>query len=264
MGQPFQKEKKTVVELNGPPIMQGQLKTVSLADVLQLLANRGEKLLVLIHLPEGVGRVFLEGENLYHVETVGSEVKKGFEAFRFLLGLEDGRFEVRPPVRWPEEGNLKGPVQALIIEAIRQEEDGEAGETFFNADLFEKALNLEPPLADEPEPEPEESLLEKLKKKLPEVKKAVLLDRQGEVKEQTGLDDPEVLSGAISYSMFQLQEIGNLLGLGEICAFAFSSKKKLSAAISLGDQILGMESIPRKGLLWWSKKLYNLRKELKS
>ncbi|OAG27634.1 DUF4388 domain-containing protein [Thermodesulfatator autotrophicus] len=264
MGQP-QRKKEKVVELSGPPIMQGQLKTISLGDVLQLLVNRGERLLVLVHLPDGVGRVFLEGENLFHVEIAGSQVEEGLQALRKLISLKEGRFEVRPPVRWPEEGNLIGPVQALLLEALRQEDEAAFQETFINDDLFEKALNFEPPEVKEEtkvQKTPQYSLLEQVSKKISGTDSLILLNRQGEILEGSGEGKGEELAGTISYSVFHLQEIGNLLSLGELSGFAVAQKNKLIAAMVLEEEIVGFQTKFKKGLLWWSKKLLELRKEL--
>ncbi|AEH44127.1 hypothetical protein Thein_0242 [Thermodesulfatator indicus DSM 15286] len=260
MGQP-QRKKEKVVELSGPPIMQGQLKTISLGDVLQLLAGRGERLLVLIHLPDGVGRVFLEGENLFHVEIAGSQYEEGLSALRKLISLKDGRFEVRLPIRWPEEGNLIGPVQALLLEALRQEDEASFKETFFNEDLFEKALEFDPPEVTERE-ELKPSLLERVSKKFSEADNLILLDKQGEVIEERGESKSEELAGIVSYAVFHLQEIGNLLSLGELSGFALAKKNKLIGAVSLDENIIALKVPFKKGLLWWSKKLIELRKEL--
>ncbi|NPA49568.1 MAG: DUF4388 domain-containing protein [Thermodesulfobacteria bacterium] len=256
MGRPLEKNTveeidRRVSKLNGPPVMEGELSDISLADILQLLANRQGRHVVEVALPHAVGKVYLEGQNLYHAEIVGDEEKEGFEAFRILVGLEEGHFEVRRPVVWPESGNLKGPVAGLLIEAVRQYDEGEEG-TFFNEDLFEKAIELEPP--DAPELE-EPSILEKIRQKLPEVSFAVLLEPGGEVKEVSGDGDAEQLAGFVSYGVFQLREIGNLLGMGELKAFAISGKKRLNAGLVLEEKILGLVGASRKGLLWWSKKL---------
>ncbi len=264
MGHPFRKEETTLedrmAKLNNPPIMQGELKNISLADILQLLGNRSGRHLVEISLPQGVGKIFLEGQNLHHAEIVGDEEKEGFEAFCTLLRLEEGRFEVRQPVIWPEKGNLKGPLQAFLIEAIRQMDEAASEETFFNEDLFEKALELNPPEIPEPE---EPSYLEKIKQKLPEIKFFLLLGPTGEIKEAVGQGEAEELSGFVSYAIFQLREIGNLLGIGELKAFAISGKRKLSAGLVKGEEIMGFSGTSRRGLLWWSKKLLEVVEETK-
>ncbi len=258
MGHPLEKNTAQGIErrmskLNGSPIMGGELADISLADILQLLANREGRHVVEIILSHAVGKIYLDGPDLYHVEIVGDEEKEGMEAFRILVGLEEGHFEVRRPAVWPEGGNLKGPVLALLIEAIRQREDQK--ETFFNEDLFEKAIELNPP--DAPEIK-DHNLLEEICQKLPEVNFGIILNSAGEIKEAFGQGDAEHLAGFVSYGVFQLREIGNLLGMGELKAFAISGKRKLKAGLILEDEILALSGTSRKGLLWWSKKLLEL------
>ncbi len=264
MGQPFSKKEmglKNVAHLNGSPVMQGELKTISLADVLQLLGNRSGRHLVKISLSHGIGKIYLEGPVLYHAEIVGDEEKEGFEAFVGLLQLKEGRFEVYKPVVWPEKGNLKGPVQALLIEAVRRQDEAGTEETFLNEDLFDQALELNPPEAPEPEPP---SFWTKVRETLPEIRLGAVVDPEGEVKESHGEGEAEELSGFVSYACFQLREIGELLGMGELKAFAISGKRKLYAALVAEEKILGLAGVPRKGLLWWSKKLLELEKENKA
>ncbi len=264
MGRPLQKNTSEEIDhrvskLNGPPIMEGELSDISLADVLQLLANRKGRHVVEVALQHAVGKVYLEGEFLHHAEIVGDEEKEGFEAFRILVSLGEGHFVVRRPVVWPEAGNLKGPVPALLIEAVRrQDEASDAEETFFNEDLFEKALELNPPDAPEIPEKEETTLLEKIPQKLPEVRLGVLLEPDGEIREASGEGEVESLACFVSYGVFQLREIGNLLGMGDLKAFAISGKKRLYAGLALEGQLLGLAGVPRKGLLWWAKKLLEI------
>ncbi len=245
--------KQRMNEMAKPPIMQGELKTISLADVLQLLSSREGRHVVEVIFDQGVGKIFLEGEFLHQAEVVGDDELEGLEALRFLVNLSAGRFEVRKPVIWPE-GNLSGPVQALLIEAVRLADEAEAGISF-NEDLFDQAFSP----AEEAAP-PRVSYLESLKEKLPEVDFLVRLSADGEVRESLGQGVPEELAGVLSYASLHLKEMGNLLGLGELKGFAASGQRLLWAALLEEDGVVGLGGKPRKGLIWWSKKLAEIQK----
>ncbi len=244
---------RRVNKLNGPPIMEGELRDIPLADILQLFSSRQGRHVIEVVLQHAVGKVYLEGPNLYHAEIVGDEEKEAFEAFRFLVGLSEGHFEVRRPVVWPEKGNLKGPIPALLIEAVRQEDEAQGAETFFNEDLFEKALELNPPEGPELE---KPSPLKKVQEQFPEIHFALLLNSEGEMQESVGEGEVEELSGFVSYGIFQLREVGSLLGMGELKGFAISGRKKLYAGIIQDNtKVMALAGRARKGLLWWNKKL---------
>ena len=248
MGQSFNNQEKVGV----PAIMEGDFSSLSLADVLQLLSTRSGRHVVEIVLDKVLGKIYLEGPDLYHVEVLGDEEKEGFEAFCFLLSLKEGHFEVREPVFWPEEGNLRGPVQALLIEAVRQEDEKEDQEIFFNEDLFENVGVGE--LSDPSQ----KALLLKIQREFPEIKLSVLMGPDGMVEEMAGEGETEAeeLSGFVSYGFIQLREVGELLGLGELQVFALSSKKALCAGFPQGEKIFGFCGLPRRGLLWWGQKLF--------
>jgi len=243
--------KQRMDEMTNPPIMQGELKTISLADVLQLLSSREGHHVVEVVFGHGVGKIFLDGEFLHYAEVVGDDELEGLDALRFLVNLEEGRFEVRKPVVWPEE-NLSGPVQALLIEAVRLADEAEAGISF-NEELFDEAFV--PPAASPPV-----SRLEELKEKLPEVDFLIRVSPEGEVLESIGQGVPEELSGVLSYATLHLKEMGNLLGLGELKGFAASGKRLLWAGLLEEDGVIGLGGKPRKGLIWWSKKLVEIQK----
>ncbi len=244
--------KQRMNEMTKPPIMQGELKTISLADVLQLLSSREGRHVVEVVFGHGVGKIFLEGEFLHYAEVVGDDELEGLEALRLLVNLSEGHFEVRKPVVWPE-GNLSGPVQALLIEAVRLADEAEAGISF-NEELFDTAF--EGP----PETSPPVSPLEELKEKLPEVDFLIRVSPEGEVFESIGQGVPEELSGVLSYATLHLKEMGNLLGLGELKGFAASGKRLLWAALLEDEGVIGLGGKPRKGLIWWSKKLVEIQK----
>ncbi len=253
MGQSFNNQEKVGI----PAIMEGDFSSLSLADVLQLLSTRSGRHVVEIVLDKVLGKIYLEGSDLYHVEVLGDEEKEGFEAFCFLLSLEEGHFEVREPVFWPEEGNLKGPVQALLIEAVRQADEKEGQESFFDEDLFGDVVGVD--LSDPSQ----KALLSKIQKDFPEIKLSVLIGPDGMVEEMAGEGEAEELSGFVSYGFIQLREVGELLGLGELQAFAISGKEKLCAGFPKGEKIFGFCGLPRKGLLWWGHKLLESVKKIK-
>lgn len=249
------------------PAMSGDLSNFQLADVLQILATKPGRQLVEIFFPDGVGKIYLEGDYLHSAEIVGPEAKQGLEALRELLALPHGHFEVRKPALWPKRANLQGPVQALIIEAARlQDEALQAEEDFLlNEDLFEG--DFLPPLKERPGPSTQKSPvsdLERLQKLLPEIDTWARTDSSGEVKESLGKGLPEEVAGTISFVSLQLKELGHLLGLGELRAFAASSRRELCAALCRSEEFLAMKGRPRKGLLWWSKKLLEAKKEWKT
>ncbi len=260
MKQSVNKDQKFVeAEISKPAIMEGDFGSISLADVLQLLSTRSGQHVVEIVSDKILGKIYLEGPDLYHVEVLGEEEKEGFEAFCFLLSLKEGHFEVREPVFWPEEGNLKGPVQALLIEAVRQEDEKEGQDFFFNEDLFEEVR------VESSDPS-QKALLLKIQKDFPEIKLSVLMGPDGMIEEMAGEGEREAeeLSGFVSYGFIQLREVGELLGLGELQAFAISGKGKLCAGLPKGEKIFGFCGLPRKGLLWWGQKLLETVKKIKS
>ncbi len=251
------------------PAMSGDLSNFELADVLQMLAGKPGRQLVEIFFSGGVGKIYLEGDYLHRAEIVGPEPREGIEALRELLSLPEGHFEVRQPALWPKHANLQGPVQALILEAARlQDEASSSEESGFeiHEDLFEK--DFLPPLKSSPTPQQKPpsspSSIEKVAKLLPEIESWAVTDPSGELQESKGPGVPEELAGAISFISLQLHELGHLLGLGELRAFAASGKRKMCAALCKGDKFLAMKGRPRKGLLWWSKKLLEAEKEWKT
>ncbi len=247
----LEKRKKLI----DPPYMSGDLSNFHLADVLQILATKAGRHLIEVFFPEGMGKIYLEGELLHSAEVIGPEPKQGIEALRVLLSLPNGHFEVRTPALWPKKASLNGPVQALIIEAARLEDEANpAEETFFDESLFEEDFL------------PQKTIhpLQKIKKLLPEINFLVLVEPSGEAKDSLGDGAPEELAGTVSFISLQLKELGHLLGLGELKAFAASSKRHFCAALCGPQEVIAMKGQPRKGLLWWSKKLLQAEKEWRS
>ncbi len=248
------------------PSMSGELSNFDLADVLQILANKPGRQLVEIFFSGGVGKIYLEGDYLHRAEIVGPEPKEGIEALRALLSLPEGHFEVRRPALWPKHANLQGPIQALILEAARlQDEFQQHGEIELNEDIFAFKGPQEESSPPEGSASPETANpFGKLTQLLPEIETWVLTDPSGEVKEAQGPGNTEELAGAISLTALQLKELGHLLGLGEIRSFAATGKREMYAALCRGDQFLALKGRSRKGLLWWSKKLLEAEKEWKA
>ncbi len=247
------------------PAMSGDLSNFDLADVLQMLAGKPGRQLVEIFFSGGVGKIYLEGDYLHRAEIVGPEPREGIEALRELLSLPEGHFEVRQPALWPKHANLQGPVQALILEAARLQDEASSEAQGFeiHEDLFEKDF-LPPLKTSVAKVQAPSSSLEKVTKLLPEIESWAVTDPSGELQESRGPGVPEELAGAISFISLQLRDLGHLLGLGELRAFAASGKRQMCAALCKGEKFLAMKGRPRKGLLWWSKKLLEAEKEWKT
>ncbi len=237
-------DKNQLERLLEAPSIRGDLSSFSLPDVLQLLAVKGGRHVVLVFSEEGHGRIFLEGEDVYFVEFHGRKTLSGLEALKRILGLGSGQFEVRFPLIWPKEANISGPIQALIIEATRLED--ETDDTDFFLDLDELT----------PASSPQESgELARLRDIFPEASLIVVLDESGTVRESFGEGDREALSGLTSYISLNLTEIGESLALGDLKGFAMGGAKTLWAAVKRGNRTIALKAFPRKGILRWSKKL---------
>ncbi|WP_456433211.1 DUF4388 domain-containing protein [Thermosulfuriphilus sp.] len=237
-------DKELIESLLDAPSIRGDLASFSLPDVLQLLAVKGGRHLIKIFSAEGQGRIYLEGEEAYFVEFLGEDELSGLDALKKILTLKSGYFEVRPPLLWPERPNINGPIQALLIEATRLEDEREETDLFFDFDELKSTSSSQ-----------QEDELSRIQEIFPEAGQIIFLDEAGNIIASKGEGDKDSLSGLVSYVSLNLAEIGENLALGDLKGFAIGGSESLWAAVKKGSKTVALKAFPRKGILRWSKKL---------
>ncbi len=100
--------------------MEGKLKGLALADLLQTLSAIGVSADILVECPSGRGEIFLRGGKLLGVRYLGLV---GEEALMALLSEKEGRFVVNEAQATPEE-NIHRPAHEILLDFTRRVEEG--------------------------------------------------------------------------------------------------------------------------------------------
>lgn len=114
----------------GPPAedaehtVSGELRGQLMPDMLQLLSSNALTGVFVVKSGKVENRLYLEEGQICHAEGPGME---GESAFFAVMALEQGRYHFDETAELPEEKTITGNTQFLILEALRQIDEGGGG-----------------------------------------------------------------------------------------------------------------------------------------
>ncbi len=103
-----------------PTAMQGRVEEVPLPDLLQLLAASRKTGVLAIADGGGEARVHLAEGKIVGCALAGAPDLAPRKAFARLLGIERGAFELRPAEAPPPVAMVDAPLEALLMDGVRQ------------------------------------------------------------------------------------------------------------------------------------------------
>lgn len=115
--------RKLLTKESAPKAFQGDLRTMSLASIIQM--NCEERIVGLLHLKRSgqEGKIYFNQGRIVHAETKGL---KGEEAVYKMLRWDRGAFALKMDVTPPQE-TIHSDWSGLILEGMRRIDEGQSG-----------------------------------------------------------------------------------------------------------------------------------------
>lgn len=104
----------------GVPQMSGTLKSVSLVDLLQLLANSQKTGVLTIRGKQGTGCIHFREGAIFHVSLDGRTALRPEKTLYRLLGWKSGTFELGPPVDCAVACEITESPAALLLDGAQE------------------------------------------------------------------------------------------------------------------------------------------------
>ncbi|MFO7942751.1 MAG: DUF4388 domain-containing protein [Anaerolineales bacterium] len=191
---------------SAPKAFQGDLRTMSLASIIQM--NCEERIVGLLHLqrPGQEGRIYFDQGRIVHAETQGL---KGEEAVYQMLRWDRGAFTLKMEVTPPLE-TIHSDWSGLILEGMRRIDEGQSG-----PELEWKEAGL----AVEAEGDIEEDNSERLLRALSRIKgvnDVLIYSQNGEVTAEEPTRDGKKMDKAASYLIGQSKMLAEKLSADQI------------------------------------------------
>ncbi len=137
------------------PRMSGNIEEIPLPDLLQLLGTSRKNGVLIIRTESRIGRIFLNQGNVQYALIDGQPQLGPTKSVYRMLAWRRGVFDLDPPDSRRFDEPLDSPVQGLLMEGFRQQDEFEQllGKLPPMSSSLELPRPLEPPLRDLDEPQ---------------------------------------------------------------------------------------------------------------
>ena len=191
---------------SAPKAFQGDLRTMSLASIIQM--NCEERIVGLLHLqrPGQEGRIYFDQGRIVHAETQGL---KGEEAVYKMLRWDQGVFTLKMEVTPPQE-TIQSDWSGLILEGMRRIDEGQSG-----PELEWQEAGLVGEEKGEIEKDHSKRILRALSS-IKGVNEVFIYSQNGEVTAKESKWDGKKLDKAASYLISQSKTLAEILSAGQI------------------------------------------------